>query len=295
MNRPTDKSSKPAKSAKSVPGGSADEASFRPPPRVMPSYVEKAISQAEVTTEPEPETAPAIPFVSDLVSLWSVQAVAACLLMSLGLAVSAVGLLFCLYLVSLGLLAAYIARWISLPIILIAIFSCSYVSACFLAIMEGTAGGRDKIEDWPTGLWREWFWSMPSTFGMLGAAVLLGAAFGRVISDQSWLSTLIVTFFVYPFFQFSAVETGSPLYPISVPVLKSFRRVWWAWLVFYVETGVGGGLFLLVVVVCFLRFPFTTVILFAPLVGAAIFLYARLLGRLAWCALKYGNLSSDGK
>jgi hypothetical protein len=188
---------------------------------------------------------------------------------------------------------AIAARCFAVPLFLISMAVYSYASACYLAIIEGTASGFDKIDDWPTGLWKEWFWTLPSTAGMLGAALMAGAAFGRFMTYTSWTPTLVITFFLYPILQFSVVENGSLMDPLSVPVWKSLRRVWWAWLIFYVMTASGILLLSLVVGVFFLISPIAAVAVAGVLECAFIFMYARLLGRLAWCALKYGDLAGD--
>ena len=258
----------------------------------MPSFVEKAMAKAAVAAEPEPEPPPPpIPFLSDLITFWGVKAISACLLTSIGMIFIAMGDMYCLWLFSQGMGIA--ARCFALPLFLISLLVYSYASACFLAILEGTASGYDKIEDWPTGLWREWFWTLPSTVGMLVAALMVGAAIGRFMTDTSWAPTLIIAFFLYPILQFSVVENGSLMDPVSVPVWRSLRRVWWAWLIFYVATAAGIVLLALVVGVFFLVDPVVGVAVAGVLECACLFMYARLLGRLAWCALKYGDLAGD--
>jgi hypothetical protein len=293
MNRPMDQSSKPNQGGKSKSGESAGGEPCQPPPRVMPSYVDKAIARATVVAEPEAEPAPPpmIPFVTDLVTFWGVQAIVACLLTSIGMIFLALADIYCLWLFSQGMGIA--VRCFALPLFLISLIVYSYASACFLAIIEGTASGYDKIDDWPTGLWKDWFWTLPSTVGMLVAALMVGSAIGRFMTDTSWVPTLVITFFLYPILQFSVVENGSLLDPVSVPVWKSLRRVWWAWLIFYAVTASGIVLLSLVVGVFFLVSPITGIAVAGVLECACIFLYARLLGRVAWCALKYGDLAGD--
>jgi len=295
MNRPMDQGSRPAASGKSKPRGSAGEKTFQPPPRVMPSYVEKAMSQAAVIAEPEPEPEPApppmIPFVTDLVTFWGVKAISACLILSVGMIFLALANAYCLWLLAQGMGLA--VRCFAPPLFLISVVVYSYASACYLSIIEGTASGYDKIDDWPTGLWKEWFWTLPSTAGMLGAAMMVGAAIGRFLTYESWWPTLVITYFLYPILQFSVVENGSLMDPVSAPVWKSLYRVWWAWAIFYAMTAAGIVLFSLVVAVFFLVSPVTGIAVAGVLECACFFLYARLLGRVAWCALEYGDLADD--
>jgi hypothetical protein len=297
MSGPTDQTGKPSASGKpstsSKPKAAHHEGdgSFHPPPRMVPSFVEKAMAKAEELPDPEfvpPPPPPRIPFLSDLITLWGVKAIAACLLLSAGMFFTAMGDLYCLWLFSQGMGIA--ARCFALPLFFISVLVYSYASACFLAILTGTATGYDKIDDWPTGLWKDWFWTLPSTVGMLAAAIMLGSFIGGFLMPTSWRPTIIITFFVYPILQFSVVENGSLMNPVSVPVWRSFRTVWWAWLIFYAVTAAGVILFYVVIRLSMLISPVAGVAAGSILECACFFLYARLLGRLAWCALKYGDL-----
>lgn len=294
MNRPTGPSSKSAQSGKSKPVEAAEGNSSQPASRVMPAYVEKAMAQASRDTKPVPEPAPPpmIPFVTDLATFWSVQAICACLLTSIGMVFLALADMYCLWLFAQGMGIA--ARCFAMPLFLISLLVYSYASACYMVIIEGTSSGYNKIDDWPTGFWKDWFWTLPSTVGMLAAALMVGATIGRFMTDTSWTPTLVIAFFLYPILQFSVVENGSLIDPVSIPVWKSLYKVWWAWLIFYVVTASGIVLLALVVAaVFFLVSPIAGIAVGGVLECACLFMYARLLGRLAWCALKYGDLAGD--
>jgi hypothetical protein len=125
---------------------------------------------------------------------------------------------------------------------------------------------------------------------MFGGLVLFGAAaIGYIIQLLSFTGLQVigplVAFFVLPVMMLSAVYNNSPLMPLAMPVIRSFGTVWWAWCLFYLETGILLLFWLgLVMVGLVLRQPYMMVLYAAPLLAALVLVYARLLGRLAWCA-----------
>jgi hypothetical protein len=95
---------------------------------------------------------------------------------------------------------------------------------------------------------------------------------------------IAVTFFVFPVVMLSVLQANSLAVPVTLPVLKSFVTVWWAWCLFYLETGIIFLMWIGVTVAAVITQPYVAVLISAPLLGAIILIYARLLGRLAWCA-----------
>lgn len=73
------------------------------------------------------------------------------------------------------------------------------------------------------------------------------------------------------------------LVPWSAPILLSLFRRPASWLVFYLLSGaLAVTLILPTLFVAFFVHPLVALVYFAPAAAAAIFIYARLLGRLAW-------------
>jgi hypothetical protein len=173
----------------------------------------------------------------------------------------------------------------SLPMIWIGFFTLSYSAACGIGILESTAAGLDNIEGWPEPNWKEWMGQMlylgwigtiplVVSFGLAKLAELAG---GRV----EWILPGVL-FFLYPVSLLSALEANSSWAPFTLPILMSLIRWWWGWLMFYLLTGfLAAGLAAIAVLSVATSNDFFLLGL-GPLVAAAVFIYFRLLGRLAW-------------
>jgi positive regulator of sigma E activity len=88
--------------------------------------------------------------------------------------------------------------------------------------------------------------------------------------------------FFFPLFLLSSMEADTMLVPYSPVMLRSLLKTPAGWCIVYFET-----LVLLVVVAMLLAvgvifFPLATVVLAAPLLATAMFIQAKLYGRLAW-------------
>jgi hypothetical protein len=173
----------------------------------------------------------------------------------------------------------------TLPVIWITFFTLSYSAACGLCILESTAAGLDRIEAWPEPHWKDWMGQM-LYLGWIGAIPLV-ASFGLAKlaglagATLEWTMPGIL-FFLYPVALLSALEANSIWVPLTLPILSSLVRWWWGWLMFYLLTGLlAAGL------ACLFVFSGNAahdslLLLLGPLVAAAVFIYFRLLGRLAW-------------
>ena len=114
-----------------------------------------------------------------------------------------------------------LARVIAMPTGLICAAVASYVSAYYLAAIETTFEGGDEVERLPAVEWREWFWTLPSTSGMFVAAGMVGFGAGYLLPVLKWLLAIPAIFWLYPLFQLSVLETGSPFLFISPMVAKT--------------------------------------------------------------------------
>ena len=118
------------------------------------------------------------------------------------------------------------------------------------------------------------------------ASYFLGQYLGNFIGPP-WLVSVGLLFLFYPIVLLSSLEANSPFVPVTLPILKSLANVAWAWAVFY-----GLSLCLAIVSVAPLVWgfglgtgaQFLGMIVLAPIMAGSCFLYARLLGRLAWRA-----------
>lgn len=167
----------------------------------------------------------------------------------------------------------------------IGLWTASYSAACGVAVLESTGGGLDRIEGWPEPNWKEWMVDL-LYLSWIGA-IPMSLSYGLMRLTELWGPRLIwvwpLAFFVmYPISLLSALEANSIWVPLTMPILASLWRWWWAWGLFYILTGLLlGGL------AAFMGFALATshayvVILLAPLVPAVWLIYCRLLGRLGW-------------
>ena len=214
-------------------------------------------------------------------------------MISIGLALVLVGVVTVIVLTDMGFPGIAI-RCVAPAVLLVAVVTLSYVSACAMTVIETTVAGYDEVIDWPTGDWREWFWAFFGALTLAGLGMALGFMLGKGLGLNAWAAGGVCSFVLFPIFAFSAMESGSPMMVISWPVLRSFATVWWAWLFFYVETGAIVGGWVALMCAFFVPHPWVTSLVAGPLLAAVIFIYARLIGRLVWCYGEYGGGLEDG-
>jgi len=172
-----------------------------------------------------------------------------------------------------------------MPIVWIGFLTLSYTAACGICILESTAAGLDKIEAWPEPHWKEWMGQL-LYLGWIGAIPLvvsfgLAKLAGLAGAPVEWVLAGAL-FVLFPVALLSSLEANSIWVPLTLPILKSFVRWWWGWLLFYLLTAlVAAGLAAIFV---FAEESAQEWLLLAigPLFAAAVFIYFRLLGRLAW-------------
>ncbi len=118
------------------------------------------------------------------------------------------------------------------PLMLFAVAGLGYFSSCVLAIVEDTSAGCHAIEDWPGKEPRDWIFRIPTIAISGSAAALAGMGCARLTGDWGPLSWMAVAA-VFPIVLLSILETGDPLLPISVPILRTIRWHLAAGLLFY--------------------------------------------------------------
>ena len=173
-------------------------------------------------------------------------------------------------------------------------------SAVSLAILQDSAAGNDKIENWPDTAWFEWvgeaFYVLVSLFVAGGIGYLAGRFVGALAGGMTTLVVASLWIF-FPIALLSTLEAQTPLLPLSPVVLASFARTWRSWLLFYLETGLLGLLLLGMAsgfghmltafqsTASWFQWLILAACVMSSLIVAAELLYFRLLGRLAWiCA-----------
>jgi len=159
-------------------------------------------------------------------------------------------------------------------------------SAFLMTIIQDTAEGSDRVEDWPEAIFADWAGDILFFFSGLCVGVLPGVVFVQVAGYVGPLAGLIVpasVLVLFPLAVLSMLEGGSPLSVLSLSVLRSLFSASGAWILFYLETALLLGAFVL-----FTGWVFRTMGpwgLYLPAVPsvAVLMVYCRLLGRLAWC------------
>jgi hypothetical protein len=176
-----------------------------------------------------------------------------------------------------------LGRILGLPVGLLTAAVLSYVSAMYLCVVRETAEGGDAVNDWSTDGWREWFWTLPSTLGMLVIALVAGWFAGRLTPETWWLPALVVTLLLYPVLQLCTLESESVIMPVSWRILRTLLTHPVAWAVFYLETSALAIGFCLLAYFVFADPPYVSLMILAPFLSSLILVYGRLLGRLVWC------------
>jgi len=171
-------------------------------------------------------------------------------------------------------------------------------SAYLLAIVGESSEGADQILAWPEPVYLDWCFQCLHVIVAGGIGLVAGTIAGRFVPAwglSQWLTIEFGTLVVFPIVLLSVLESGSPIMPISLPVLRSLIRAARGWMIFYLETipPVLVGSVLLIVTAPYLEF--WTVFPAALLWATMSIIYCRLLGRLAWyCAeISRGSLGED--
>lgn len=171
------------------------------------------------------------------------------------------------------------------------IIAAGFGSACARAIIEDTAAGSQQVGSWPDADWRGWFFAwLPFLYlGFLSlvAGYLVRLALSLVPGEGHWFLSLSafvgLPFLLFPFLLLSGMETDSMVAPLSGPILRSVFRRFGSWLLFYVLAGLAlVAVMLPTLVLGVFVHAYVAVFYFAPLAAAGVFVYSRLLGRLAW-------------
>lgn len=262
------------------------------PPR--PSILERSEEESEKEVErrhPEPTR---LPFLMGVFNFpWYLRTVAAWGMIAIGLTATLLGVVVCIYFADMGF-GVVAVRCFGVPVLLVATLTLSYTSASCLTVIETTAEGYDEVIDWPTGFWRDWFFTFVAVLVFLALSAGIGGILGKVMEIGVWVSAGVSAYLLFPVFILSTLEAGSPTALVSWPVVRSFWTVGWAWVLFYAETGVLIAIWAVPTVAFFQPHPWATSLFSGPLLGAVMLIYARLIGRLAWCFGEYGDREPDG-
>jgi hypothetical protein len=165
----------------------------------------------------------------------------------------------------------------------LSIWTFSYLAASSTAIITETAGGGDRVSDWPEPDWRQWFWEMYQYLPTLAAAVIVAYGVARLtllLAGSFWLPFFASFFLLTPIFVLSVFDAGAAFGILTSFVVSSLFRRWWAWLRFYATSAVLSLFWPGTLIYGYSQAPFQTALITGPLMAAALLIYARLLGRL---------------
>jgi hypothetical protein len=156
----------------------------------------------------------------------------------------------------------------------------------FLTILQDTSEGYDRIETRSEGPWIDW---ATESFYVLNAASLCmapGWLLYELLSPHwefAWLVVPVGAMLFFPVLLLSMLSAASPLAALTATVLRMLLRVWWAWLLFFLQSTV---VIAVAVAVTWglMRLMGTWGISLACVIDVPLaMIYFRLLGRLAWC------------
>jgi hypothetical protein len=169
---------------------------------------------------------------------------------------------------------------------LLGMFTASFGAACLLPILESTAAGGDEVE-WPSPglierLWPLWIAGFP-----LSVALTLGWLVGLPLTwIVDWwgqaVMMLLGALLLYPVFQLSSLTAGSSLQILARPILASLRTCRATWLVFLGFSAALAAVVALMTLPLLALSPWLGIAVAGPVLAIALFVYARLLGRLGW-------------
>jgi hypothetical protein len=265
-------------------------------PRVMPDWVNEAAQSTAPTRVSAAEEPPApprwpmfdgtftFPFYFCTLGVW--------MLISLGLMVT--GWLAMLWIAYGDVMGMTSARLFGLPTLAAGTLTLAYAASCCLSIIEDTSYGYDVLEIAPEMDWKGWIWDLWHIVALGLQAGMVGAAVQFVSSSHSWLPAVAGTFAAFPFVVLGALAAEGAWVPTAIlSVLRSLAHVWWAWGLFFLETAaMAVGWTFVTRAGLQSESPWLTPLYAAPLLGAVILIYARLLGRLAGCIAKATEESS---
>jgi hypothetical protein len=163
------------------------------------------------------------------------------------------------------------------------ILTMGYAVAQSAAIVQDTAEGLEEVYNWPSFEWRDWALAYFFVAFVGAAAAAVGYGVYAAAGFRYWWLVPLVMFWVFPVMLMSALEGESPFMLLTLPVLKSLGRAWWAWGMFYLQTGVWLVGWMIAAATGLFTMPYVSIPITASLWALLVLLYARLMGRLAWC------------
>jgi hypothetical protein len=168
----------------------------------------------------------------------------------------------------------------------VGLFALSYAASCLIDITVNTSYNHDKADDWPDEEWRDRLLNLLRVGYFLSLTAVPAAFIASFFSlfpigPHLFKAVFaVVTFVIFPIVFLAALEAGGIL-PLSPATWRSLKFARQGWLVFY---GISSVLIAIVIVAALLaisKMEMWAPVVFCPIVAAALFVYGRLLGKLA--------------
>ena len=197
------------------------------------------------------------------------------------------------YMMQWGFVAAIAAGTSILGVAIIGLISAGYAASCGFAILQETAAGVNRIEEWPDEGWRDGifeFFLVLWLHAVSGFFCYVIAVLAQPLTDSLFVVLLPLHAFAFPLVLIAAMDSDSAWLPWSSMAMRSLKRLPGIWFLFYLISVVVvcllGGLWTLLA----MNASFAAGLTFGPVVATMVFVYARLMGRLAW---KIGDDASE--
>ncbi len=172
---------------------------------------------------------------------------------------------------------------LAVPALIIGGIVLSSMAAACMLIVQDSGNGVDDVKDWSEA---DWLWSGGVVLYLLALALCLGYAVGSLIAlagfDAVMAIAVFVAFLLFPLFMLSGLLEDRLVPPFSVVVVRSLLTHARLWLLVYGLSAVIAAPPILAIVFIWPLSSYAAAFLAPPLLVAACFIYARLLGRLGW-------------
>ena len=178
---------------------------------------------------------------------------------------------------------------VALPFLCLAasIAACAYAvgAACAVLVVTESSEGNDLIQPWPGSNPADWMGEALHLFFALSVACIPGWGIAKLLGAQDSevaLAMAVSGWLLFPFALLSMLEGGSILSFVSPGVFGSLFHRPGSWITCWLLSGTGAAFVVGGVLLLAIPQSLFLLLLAAPLGIAALGLYARLIGRLAW-------------
>ncbi|MCH8923511.1 MAG: hypothetical protein IIA67_10245 [Planctomycetes bacterium] len=174
----------------------------------------------------------------------------------------------------------------TLIVSLVAAATIVIASVKFLTILLETSEGFDRIKNWPDGPWIDW---VSESFYVISAAALCMTPGGLLYLllaprwEFAWTMFPLSAVLLFPVLLLSMLSAASPLAPLTATLLRMLVRMWWAWLLFFLQSTMAIVAAVAVTWGLVDRLDLLGVALACAIDVPLAMIYFRLLGRLALC------------